>query len=213
MGIVRTLRKAILSRNENYRKFYREPDYKNPVFCSLDLETTGLSIKEDEIVAIGAVKIVNMKVDFSTTFKTFVKPKRGIKKESVLIHGIREEELVNAPTIEEILPILLEYIKGTILIGYFVRFDIGILSRFSKELLGLPILNPFIDIKELYQLNLKRKYLTFKENGEKSLDELAKEAGIPIEERHDALCDCLVTALLFIYLVKSGVNWEKALVK
>jgi len=211
MGLLRRLRLALLGRNENFRRFYVRPDLENPVFCSFDLETTGLNPEEDEVLSIGAVKIVDFKVDFSQRFRLFVKPEGKVKKESILVHGLGESELERAVSPEEALKKFLDFIKGTVLIGYFVRFDIAVLSRYTDKIWGFPVFNPFIDVRELYHQRIKRRYLAHREVGEKSLDEMAKEFGIEVEKRHDAYCDSLLTAFLFLNLIKRGADWRRAL--
>ncbi len=211
MGILRRLKLKFLSKNENFRRFYSEPDFENPVFCSFDLETTGLNPKEDEVLSIGAIKIVDYKVDFSQKLKVLVKPEREIPKESILIHGIRESELENALSPKEAIELFLNFAKGTILIGYFVQFDIAVISRYTKNFWGFPLFHPFVEVGNLYRQRIKSRYLSHRESGEKSLDEMAKEFSISIEDRHDAYGDSLLTAFLFLTLVKKGAEWKKAL--
>jgi len=211
MGLLRRLRLALLNRNENFRRFYAEPDLENPVFCSFDVETTGLNPKEDEVLSIGAVKIVDFKVDFSQRFRLLVKPKGELPKESVLIHGIRGSELEEALSPKEALEKFLEFVKGTVLVGYFVQFDVAVLSRYTNEIWGFPLFNPSVDVRDLYRQRIKRRYLAHRESGEKSLDEMAKEFGIEVENRHDAYCDSLLTAFLFLNLIKRGADWRRAL--
>ena len=150
MGVVREIKKFMYRNNSHFKRFFKEVDFtrlRNVVFCSFDLETTGLDVKNDEIVSIGAVKIIDFKVDFSTMFYTLVKPGRNLNKENVLIHGIREEELQNASSIKEVLPDFLDYIRGAVLVGYFVTFDIAMISKYTEKFFGFEILNPYIDLQ------------------------------------------------------------------
>ncbi len=211
MGLLRRLRVALLSRNENFKRFYTEPNFKRPIFCSFDLETTGLDPEEDEVLSIGAVKIVDFKVDFSQTLKLFVRPSKNLPKESILIHGIRESDLRSALSPKEAIEKFLNFARGTILVGYFVRFDIAVVSKYTKKIWGFPLLNPFVDVVELYRQRIRKRYLAHRESGEKSLDDIARELGIETSNRHDALCDSLLTAFVFLTLVKRGADWKKAL--
>jgi DNA polymerase-3 subunit epsilon len=207
LDFIRKLKLLKYKNNPYFKKFYKEPekDIKKAVFTSFDLETTGLDVKKDEIISIGAVKIKNLQIDLSTKFYKVVKPEKKLEKENVLIHGITQDEIENAPSIEKVLPEFLKYIKGTILIGYFVKFDIDMISKYTKKFYGFPILNPYIDIAELYQKSLIKSY---KQNifSEKNLDELAKEFGIIADIRHDAFYDSLISALVFLAIIKRGVN-------
>jgi DNA polymerase-3 subunit epsilon len=205
MNILKKIRLYRYRSNPYFSKYYSPVEGKSIeeiTFCSFDLETTGLDPKKDEIVSIGAVKIKNLKVDLRTEFYRTVKPEKDLKKENILIHGITQSELQNAPPPEKVIPEFLEYIKGTVLTGYFVSFDISVLSRYTKQMFGIPVLNPFLDLKDIYLLNLRKSYTPVEKIKEKSLEELAKEYGIPVEKRHNALYDSLISALLFTAMAK-----------
>jgi len=84
------------------------------------------------------------------------------------------------------------------------------ISKYTKRFFGFEILNPYIDLQQLYQLSLRKRYLTGLVLEERGLDEMAKELGIEVEKRHNAMCDCLISAFVFLYFVKTGINWKKA---
>ena len=202
--------------NPHFHRFYT-PIQNKPLeeltFCSFDLETTGLDMKKDEIISIGAIKIKNLKIDIGSKFYKVVKPSKTIKKESILIHGITMSDIDKAPPPEKVIPQFLEYIKGSILIGYFINFDISILSRYSQQLFGLPVLNPYIDIRDIYLSKLQKEYIPVEKRKEKTLEELAQEYKIPVEKRHDAFYDSLITALIFIAMVKKDKPTVEKIVK
>ncbi|SNZ08890.1 DNA polymerase-3 subunit epsilon [Persephonella hydrogeniphila] len=205
MDFLRKIQLYRYRKNPYFPKFYspiKEKSIEKITFCSFDLETTGLDPKKDEIVSIGAVKIKKLKIDIGTQFYKLVKPEKHLEKENILIHGITMSELENAPSPENVIPEFLEYIKGTVLVGYFVRFDISVLSRYTQKMFGIPVLNPFIDLKDVHLLNLQRSYTPAEKIRESSLEELAIEYGIPVEKRHNALYDSIISALLFIAMVK-----------
>ncbi|HHG75428.1 MAG TPA: 3'-5' exonuclease [Persephonella sp.] len=192
-------------KNPFFHKFYTEIQKKpleHLTFCSFDLETTGLDIKKDEIISIGGIKIKNLKIELSSKFYKVVKPKKEIKKESILIHGITTADIEKALPPEEVIPEFLEYIKGTVLVGYFISFDISILSRYTQEMFGIPVLNPYIDIRDIYFSKLKSRYTPAEKQEEKNLEQLAEEYGIPVEKRHDAFYDSLISALIFTAMAK-----------
>ncbi|WP_457640704.1 3'-5' exonuclease [Persephonella sp.] len=202
--------KLLRYRNNSYfEKYYKEIE-KKPLeqlkFCSFDLETTGFDIKNDEIISIGGVIIENLKINLNRKFYRIIKPERELKKENILIHGITEADLKNAPKIIDILPEFIEFIKGCVLIGYFVKFDIDMISKYTQKFYGFPVLNPYIDLRDIYHINLQRSYVPVEKRKEKNLEELAKEYGIPVEKRHDAFYDSLISALIFLAMIKKNRN-------
>ncbi|CVK15822.1 DNA polymerase-3 subunit epsilon [Apibacter mensalis] len=96
--------------------------------CFFDLETTGINISKDRIVEISIFKV---NPDQSKESKTWrVNPEIPIPKESSLIHGIYDQDIVDAPTFKEIAPQILEMIKDSDLAGYNSnRFDIPLLAE------------------------------------------------------------------------------------
>ena len=92
-------------------------------YVAFDLETTGLSSKNDRIIEIGAVIMKNgEEVD---RFQTFVDPERTLDRKIVELTGITDEMLKGAPKIEEVLPKFLEFIGGRVLVAHNSDFDTG----------------------------------------------------------------------------------------
>jgi len=96
--------------------------------CVFDLETTGTNVGKDRIVEICILKV---NPDASRESKTWkVNPEMPIPKESSSIHGIYDEDVVNAPTFKEIAPKIMEMIAGTDLGGFNSnRFDVPLLAE------------------------------------------------------------------------------------
>ena len=77
-------------------------------YVCLDLETTGLDPKTDKIIEIGAVKVRNGEIVDS--FQSFVNPGRMLPAKIIELTGIHDEDLKDAPSIEEVLPLFLEFV-------------------------------------------------------------------------------------------------------
>ncbi|MDQ7055742.1 MAG: 3'-5' exonuclease [Persephonella sp.] len=161
-----------------------------------------MDTSKDEIISFGGVKIKNLKVHLEDSFHRVVKPSTHIKKESILVHGITPSEIDNAPPVENVLPEFLQFIKGTVLVGYFVTFDIKMLSKYTQKLYGFPLLNPYIDLRDFAFYTEKKRYKQVIQQEDTSLEELAHRYNIPVVHRHDAYYDSLITGLLFIAMVK-----------
>ena len=112
-------------------------------YVVFDIETTGLDSEFDEIIEIGAVKIKDgIKID---TFNSLIKPEYEIDEFITELTGITNEMVENAPSIDEVLPKFMDFIKGYIIIGHNVNFDINFIYDNLEELNILPITNDFVD--------------------------------------------------------------------
>src|SRR6476659_7543823 len=96
-------------------------------FCVLDLETTGGDRTTDTITEVGAVKVRGG--EFLGTFQTLVNPGRAIPPQITLLTGLTDVLVAPAPRIEAVLPSLLEFLRGTILVGHNIGFDVAFLGH------------------------------------------------------------------------------------
>lgn len=101
-------------------------------YVVLDCETSGLSPKSDEIIEIALIKYV--KGELVDTFSSLVAPSRPISSRITEITWITNTDLENAPTIQEIIPKVWDFIDGFVLVGHNIPFDIGFLkTQFAKS--------------------------------------------------------------------------------
>lgn len=131
---------------------------KDLTYVSFDLETTGLSQIDDHITEIGAVKIKNgLEVG---RLQTFIKSPKPISKKITELTSITNEDIRNAPTIEEFMPKLMEFFGDNLLIAHNGRFDIGMLDKALERMGKEPIQNPWIDTLPLSRrlIPLMRSY-------------------------------------------------------
>lgn len=101
-------------------------------FCVLDLETTGGSTADCFITEIGAVKVRGGEV--LGTFQTLVDPGAAIPASIVLLTGISQSMVIDAPRIEEVLPTFAEFVDSSVIVGHNVRFDLGFLDSAADRL-------------------------------------------------------------------------------
>ena len=111
-------------------------------FTVLDSELTGLDERRDDIVSLGAVRMIGGQIHVGGTFHAFVKPTTPLDGRSIVIHGILPGQLEAEPPIDEVLPSFLEYATGTVLVGHCVGIDLAFLTRRSP---GADLLGPWID--------------------------------------------------------------------
>ena len=165
---------------------------------ALDTETSGLNPKKDEILSIGAVRIVKNRVILNETFYEYVKPTKNISEESIKIHHIRPCDLKEALEPKEAILSLLDFIGNRPIIGYYIKFDIAILNRYIKLHLGKKLLNEHIEISSMYYKRRKRsspyEFIDLK------FDTIIEELDIPKLGKHDALNDAIMTAVSYLKL-------------
>ena len=167
-------------------------------YVCLDCETSGLNSKKDEILSIGAVHIKDNKILMRKTFNIFLKPSKNINVESIKIHHIRPVDLKNGIDAQEAIYQLLDFIGSRPIVGYYIKFDVAIISRYTKEFIGIKLPNKTIEVSSMYYNTIrKRSDCQFVDL---RFDTILKKLDIPILGKHDALNDALMTAMIFLKL-------------
>ena len=159
-----------------------------------DLETTGLSAWGDEIIEIGAIKILGNEIDEKNTFHSLVNPKRLIPPEATAISGITNDMVKNAPPIDEVLPKFLDFVGDAYWVAHNARFDM------------------YFIMKHLMQMKVKRQievYDTvifsrraFPGEQRHNLDILCQRLSLTFDPktRHRSMTDVELTAKAFVLL-------------
>ena len=167
-------------------------------YISLDCETTGLNPRKDEILSIGAVLIRDNKVLMRNTFNIFLKPSKSINAESIKIHHIRPVDLENGMNPEEAIHKLLDFIGSRPIVGYYINFDVSIISKYTKKYIGIKLPNETIEVSSMYYKTRKRsseyEFIDLK------FDTIMKILDIPALGKHDALNDAIMTSMIFLKL-------------
>ena len=163
-------------------------------FTVFDTETTGLQPAQgDEIIQIGATRIVNGRLLKSEIFDQLVDPRRPLSPESIPIHGITEDMLVDQPTIAKVLPAFAEFAEETVLVAHNAAFDMRFL-QLKEETTGVRFTQPVLDtllLSELIHPNQESH----------TLEAIAERLGVNVIGRHTALGDAMVTGEVFLKMV------------
>jgi len=164
-------------------------------YVVVDVETSGLNLDKDKLIAIGAVAVVEGRIALADSLDIVLQQDTPSTKENVLIHGIGHgAQCAGLPPAEGLLAFL-EYIGKSPLVAYHVTFDRTMICRALRTHLGLKCRPPWVDLAHvapaLYP-ELARQY-----NG---LDNWASHFGIINYARHSALADALATSELFLAL-------------
>lgn len=165
----------------------------------IDFETTGTSPEEDRILEVGMVGFDNGELTFRESL--LVNPRIPVPEEARAVHGISDEELTGAPTFDEVLPTLVELLKGRLPVAYNASFDRAFLhaetARVQRAIPGLP---PAMrnDVVWLDPLVWAREIL--KDQKSRKLTDVAAHFGIPLEQAHRAAGDAEATGRVLLAL-------------
>ena len=173
-------------------------------WVALDCETTGLDRRRDEIVSIGAVRIVGERLLTSERLELLVQPERGVSPESVRIHRLRERDVARGLPAEQAVRRLLHFIGSRPLVGYYLEFDLAMLNRIARPLLGMPLPQPAIEVSALYYDYKFRQLPPYQQHDNAGIDlrfdTMMRDLQLPLRDAHDALNDAVMAGLAFIKL-------------
>lgn len=189
-------------------------------YIVIDTELTGLNLKKDSIVSIGAVKMHGGRIDLGKIYYRIVEPKSKLTKESVVIHGITPSEASECPTIEKLLPEFLDFCRNGIIVGHFVSIDLAFINKEMMKFFNFSLKNKAVDTQMIYKWILKKEeqHCAFHEGLSEDIDlfTLANKYSIMVTESHNSLNDAFITAQLlqrFIPLMsKYGIKTIEELV-
>ena len=167
-------------------------------YTVIDLETTGRSIYQSEIVEMSAVRVRNNEI--INTYTQLVKPSKMIPNEITKLTGITNEDVFNKPNISDVLSDYINFLGDDILLGHNINsFDINILYDLCFDVLGTFLDNNFIDT--LYYA----RHCNIDVNDYK-LDTLCKFYGISDVQKHRSLDDCYANHFLYQKLMSDFTN-------
>ena len=156
-------------------------------YVAVDLETTGLDPKRDKIIEIGAVRIEAGEI--TAEFESFVNPYRMLEAKTRTLTGIRDQDVVHAPGIEEVLPVFLNFAGELPLLGHRIIFDYSFLKRAAVNQ-GESFSRAGIDT-----LTLARLFMPAEER--KNLKAACGWFGIDQRETHRAMADAVAAHQLY----------------
>ena len=160
-------------------------------YVVFDLETTGFSPLNNKIIEIGAVKVVEGKI--TERFSTFVNPEAPIPFKVEELTHIRDDMVLSAPKIEEILPDFMEFCEGAVMVAHNAEFDMSFISK-NCERQGLSCEYTVVDTVALARVLLPQLN-RFK------LNNVAKVLKVSLENHHRAVDDAACTAEIFVKFI------------
>jgi DNA polymerase III subunit epsilon len=167
-------------------------------WVALDCETTGLDIHRDEIISIGAVRIRGRRLLTSERLELLVKPQCAVSPDSIRVHQLRESDVAAGIDPAQAAAQLLEFIGPRPLVGYYLEFDVAMLNRLVRPLIGIRLPQRQIEVSGMYY------DLKFRANPDAPIDlrfaALMKDLGLPMQEAHRAINDAVMAGLAFVKL-------------
>jgi DNA polymerase-3 subunit epsilon len=163
----------------------------------VDLETTGLDPREDEIISFASLPIDDARVIAREARTLTIRPRRMPEAQTIRIHGLRPLDLVEAPELPDVLDVVLEALTGRILVAHAAWVERGFLSA-AFGLAGVRLQVPVLDTEALVRSAMDSE--VFAADRAVALSDAAASVGLPVHHPHTAEGDALTTAQLFLAL-------------
>ena len=177
-------------------------------WVALDCETTGLNTRTDEIISVGAVRIHGRRILSSQRLELLIRPDKGVSAESIRVHRLREQDVEGGLPAPEAMRRLLHFIGPRPLVGYYLEFDVAMLNRAVRPLIGIGLPQPKIEVSALYYDHRFRQLPPSHQQGNVEIDlrfaTIMQTLGLPTRDAHDALNDAMMAALAFVKLKSMG---------
>lgn len=186
---------------------------KNPDYCFLfeaaedqdvvcfDCETTGLDTKADKIISLSAIKIRQNQILSSQSLNLKFKQQHNINPESIVIHRLRNVDVVVGLDEIEAIKQFIEFIGSRPLVGYYLEFDMAMVNAIIKPWLGIKLPNKQIEVSELYHKQFYQDWLQPEhEVFDLSFNSILDRLELPKMGQHDAFNDALMTAMIYVKL-------------
>lgn len=197
--MLRTLRNALGKRrlrDARYRFLY--DDHPEEI-VSIDCETTSLNVREAHIISIGAVKIRGNAILTSDIFYEVIKPEGVPEATNVTIHGLRPKDLRHGIPVEEGIRRFLAFAGGRPLLGYYLEYDIAMINKYLKPMLGIRLPQRQIEVSRLYHARENRKS-PYDMHIDLRMATMVETLAIPDLPRHDAVNDAVNVAMMYLAL-------------
>ena len=163
-------------------------------YTVFDTETTGLDPSQgDEIIQIGAARIVNGRLLRQEVFEQLVDPERLIPAASIQIHGITQQMVIGKPAITKVLPAFHAFARDTVLVAHNAAFDMKFL-QLKEASTGVAFHQPVLD-------TLLLSAVVHPNQESHQLETIAGRFNITLQGRHTAMGDAMVTAEVWLRLI------------
>lgn len=177
--------------------FLWQPDTSGEV-VAIDCETTGLNLEVDEIISICAIKIRGNHILTSERLELLVRPWVAIDHEAVRVHRLRPVDLEDAMLAPDALAKFLYFVGSRPLVNYYISFDVAMINKYLKIMIGTTLPNKPIEVSSLYY-DYKYRGQPYRRI-DLRFETIVQELDLPYREQHDAYNDALMAALMYLKL-------------
>ena len=164
-----------------------------------DIESSGLNMKDDDLISIGAIAIQEARVDFTDSFEIVLRQEHASSHDNILIHGIDGTTQRQGVEPAEALLAFLDFVGNSPLVAYHAFFDEGMIGKAMTRYLGMTPKFNWLDLAwilpDLFPLH---------DHHRQSLDDWIDRFGIAIPVRHNAVFDACATAQLMLAAITAG---------
>lgn len=185
------------------KDYYGQPlpnpklDYREAGYVAIDLETTGLDHRMDQILSLGWVLLQGPRILLATARHRVVRVQGPIPAASAVIHQITDDQAAAGGELAAALDLLLADLSGRVLIAHHARIEREFLNVACRRLFGCGLLVRSIDTQELAHRTLERRQIAIKP-GDLRLHALCERYHLPRYAAHNALADAMAAAELFL---------------
>jgi len=170
--------------------------WREAEFCVVDLETTGLDLRRDEIIAYGAAVVAQARIPYGRTTYGLVRPTRAVSVPALTVHGLRAADLAHAPAIDEVVGDLVDLLSNRVLVAHAAWVERAFLDRALRphgRRLGAAVIDTAALLRACRLAGANAP-------GEPHLAAAAVALGLTVHTPHHALGDAFTTAQLFLAL-------------
>lgn len=179
------------------------PDPSTPLdevpLLALDVETTGLDVDEDRVIAVGWVPVDGVSIDLSGAQRHILATRRQVG-ESATVHGLTDDVVAAGEIPIHVLAEVLGALSGRVLLAHHASIEVGFLAAACRRVYGVPFVASSVDT-----LTLQRRVLTEGLGarpdplpGALRLWAARERYGLPRYRAHEPLTDALACAELYL---------------
>lgn len=165
----------------------------------VDVESSGLNLARDHLIAIGAVAIRGGRIALHDSFEVVLRQDSVSDKGNILVHGIGGSAQRAGEPPQQALLDFLEYLDGAPLLAYHVSFDETMLRKAFRQFFGQDFRHGWADLAYVLPALLPEQGA-----GCHALDDWLRRFRIDNAERHNALADALATAQLGLIALRAA---------
>ncbi|MCU0266355.1 MAG: 3'-5' exonuclease [Actinomycetia bacterium] len=165
-------------------------------FAVVDVETTGLDPAVDSVLSVAVVPVDRGRIVVGSALYRTLRPAAPLRRESILIHGIRPVEAAAADDPEDVVDALVTAIRGRVLVAHVARVERGFLAPLLARR-GLVVPRRVVDTDVLTREVIRREEHRLVREP-LPLSACARLFGLPVHRMHHALGDALTAAQLLL---------------